>query len=111
MANILSDKHLDLDALNPRAIARDLASRARQRRLAMNLTQQALADRSGVSLGSVKRFENKHEVSLKHLLMIAVVLDFTAEFAALFPSSDYQSIREVLKASEVQKRKRGRRNA
>lgn len=111
MTKILSDNISSLDAFNPHAIARDVAGRVRNRRLAMNLTQQALADRSGVSLGSVKRFENKYEISLKHLLMIAVVLDATAEFSALFAGSRYQRIEDVLKASEVKTRKRGRKNA
>lgn len=107
----MSEKNINLDAFNPHAIAREIAGRARQRRLAMNLTQQALANRSGVSLGSVKRFENQYEISLKHLLMIAVVLDATAEFSSLFAGLRYQSIGEVLKASEVKMRKRGRKNA
>lgn len=111
MAKMLSDKDFNLDAFNPYAIAREIASRARQRRLSMNLTQQVLAERSGVSLGSVKRFENRYEISLKHLLRLAVVLDSTAEFSALFPGAQYQSIKEVLKASELKTRKRGRKNA
>jgi len=41
------------------AIAQGIAIRLRNRRLALNLSQQALATRSGVSLGSLKRFEAK----------------------------------------------------
>ena len=111
MVKILSDNNFNLDAFNPYAIAREIATRAKHRRLSMNLTQQALADRSGVSLGSVKRFENHYEISLKHLLRIAVVLDSTAEFASLFPEQQYQSIKELLKASKVKTRKRGRNKA
>jgi transcriptional regulator with XRE-family HTH domain len=110
MYNIISDKDFLLDDFNPYAIARGIALRMRERRLELNLTQEALARKSGVSLGTLKRFENSFEISLKHLLMLAVALDATEEFASLFTKMRYESIDEVLKASAVKKRKRGRRN-
>jgi transcriptional regulator with XRE-family HTH domain len=110
MTNILSDKDYQLDACNPFAIAQGIAERLKQRRLEHNLTQDALADRSGVSLGSLKRFEQHYEISLKNLLLLAVALDCTAEFAELFAVRHFTSIEEVLKAKATKKRKRGRRN-
>jgi len=110
MINIISDKEFILDDFNPYAIARGIAMRMKERRLELNLTQGALAKKSGVSLGTLKRFENSFEISLKHLLMLAVALDATEEFSALFTKRHYESIDEVIKASEVKKRKRGRRN-
>lgn len=110
MTNILSDNDFQLDAFNPFAIAQGIADRLKRRRLEHNLTQAALADRSGVSLGSLKRFEQHYEISLKNLLLLAVALDCTAEFAELFAGRHYNSIEEVLKAKAVKKRKRGRRS-
>ena len=110
MTNILADKDFLLDAFNPVAIARGLAERFRSRRLELNITQQGLAAKSGVSLGSVKRFENNYEISLKHLLMLAVVLDSTEEFNTLFSEKHYESIEEVLTGAASKNRKRGRRN-
>ena len=73
MDNILSNNDFVLDDFNPRSIAKNIAKRLKQRRIELNLTQQELASKSGVSYGSVKRFETKFDISLKSLLMIAVV--------------------------------------
>ena len=110
MSNIIADDDFILDAFNPAAIAREIAARLRDRRLELNLTQQGLADKAGVSLGSLKRFENSHEISLKHLLAIAVVLDATEEFENLFTKRQYQSIEDALNVAAPNKRKRGRFN-
>lgn len=111
MDKILANNDFVLDAFNPYAIAKGIAQRMKAKRLAMKLTQQALAKRSGVSLGSLKRFENKYEISLKHLLQLAVILDATEGFASLFPAAQFNSIEEVLKATKSKKPQRGSKNA
>ncbi len=108
MDKILSDKSFDLDSFNPQKIVEEIAKRAKQRRLELNITQEDLAKRSGVSFGSVKRFENKAKISLQHLLMIAVALDATEEFSKLFARQNYQSIDEVTKEKTSKQRKRAR---
>ena len=109
--NILSDISIIIDDFNPKAIAREIARNLKQRRLESDLTQEALAKRSGVSLGTLKRFEARSEISLKHLLMIAVTLGATNEFHRLFTQRQYQSIDELIKVKEAKTRKRGRKNA
>ncbi len=104
---ILSDNNILLDDFNPFAIAREIALNLKQRRLEKNLTRQALATRAGVSLGTLKRFEDQSEISLKHLLMIAVALGATDEFHRLFSVKQYQSIDELLKVRVAKTRKRG----
>ena len=108
--NILSDISIIIDDFNPKAIAREIARNLKQRRLESDLTQEALAKRSGVSLGTLKRFETRSEISLKHLLMIAVTLGATDEFHRLFTQKQYQSIDELIKVKEAKTRKRGRKN-
>ena len=71
--NILSIKS-DFIGSSPVEIGRGISLRARTRRLELNLTQAALASRSGVSLGTLKRFERYGEISLKNLLLLAVAL-------------------------------------
>lgn len=56
----------------------------RQFRLAQNLTQKGLALRSGVSLGSIKRFEASGEISLSSQLDIAMALGCLRDFESLF---------------------------
>lgn len=106
----MADNDFILDAFNPTLLARGIASRMRNRRLELNLTQKGLAAKAGVTLGSLKRFENSYEISLKHLLLIALALDATEQFEELFTTKQYQSIDEMLYASKFQKRKRGKRN-
>jgi transcriptional regulator with XRE-family HTH domain len=108
---MIADNDFLLDNFNPVAIMKGIAVRMRARRLELNLTQKGLATKAGVSMGSLKRFENSHEISLKHLIMIAVVLDATEEFEHLFSKRQYESIEEVLKMSKVKKRERGSQNA
>lgn len=80
----------------PKELSEDLATRVKKKRIAFNMTQQVLADRSGVSFGSVKRFEQSGEISLKNLLQIAIVLRSTGDFETLFREQDYTSIDEVI---------------
>jgi transcriptional regulator with XRE-family HTH domain len=105
---MLSDKNIFLDAFNPKALAGLVAGKVRQRRLAMNLSQQSLCERSGVSLGTLKRFESKHEISLKHLLMLAVALQSSEEFMALFQNPPYQHLDDLIKEQNRKQRQRGR---
>lgn len=99
---------LQIDDFNPRAIAEKLSKRMRKKRIALNITQKVLAEKSGISLGSIKRFEHKHEISLKHLLQIALVLGSLDEFHTLFPENKYQSVDDILQQNKVTERRRAR---
>ena len=64
----------------PRDVQRELAGRFKVRRLAMNLTQEGLAARSGVSWSSLKRFEHTGLIALDSLLKLALVLGCLSDF-------------------------------
>jgi transcriptional regulator with XRE-family HTH domain len=88
---------IKLDTRSPiEAIPAAIAERAHKRRKELGLTQAALASRSGVSLGSLKRFEREHKVSLEALVRIAVALRSEDGFDALFARRQYRSIQEVI---------------
>ena len=72
----------------PHETLRDFASRSRQLRKRKNLSQQHLAAKSGVSLGSIKRFESTGKISLESLLKIALVLGRLGDFEDLFIVQD-----------------------
>ncbi|MEX2600420.1 MAG: helix-turn-helix transcriptional regulator [Balneolaceae bacterium] len=95
---------------SPKEASDDIARRAKQCRLQMNITQKELAERSGVSYGSVKRFEQKGEVSLKNLLHIAVVLRSLEDFERVFQVESYRSIDEMIEQKKSNKRERARGN-
>jgi len=79
-------------------IKQGIASRLRTRRREAKISQAELAARSGVSLGSVKRFEGSCEISLTSLLRIASALGYEEDFIKLFERKNYQSLDEILNA-------------
>lgn len=109
-ANILSAKEFVMDDFNPGSIMKNIAERAKRNRLELNLSQRALATRSGLSLGSLKRFEQTAEISVKNLVLLAVALDATEEFGLLFSKQKYQTLDELLTKNRARTKKRGRQN-
>lgn len=65
---------------SPADTLNEVRDRFKARRLAMNLTQNGLAKRSGVALGSLKRFEQTGLIAFESLLNIALVLDCLGDF-------------------------------
>ncbi len=105
---MLDDNSIILDDFNPRAISKKIAGKMKRRRLALNLTQENLSKMSGVSLGSLKRFENQYKISLEHLLQLALALDALEGFNNLFSENNYQSIDELIERKKIKERKRAR---
>lgn len=92
----------------PQEIMRDLAAKAKQCRLDMNLSQEGLSAHAGVSLGSLKRFERTGQISLISLLKLALVLDELNAFNDLFTGLNKKrlTLKDILKHNS--ERKRGR---
>lgn len=84
----------------PREISTELVKRIQKRRRTLKLSQSHLAEKSGVSLGSIKRFETKCEISLTSLIKIAIALDLDREFDTLFTQKTYNSIDEIINREE-----------
>lgn len=84
-----------------------LAKRLRNARLAANLTQQGLAERAGVSLGSLKRFEREGEVSLKNLVKLAFALRLEDDFEKIFQPREEASLDTLLEQTLSKTRQRG----
>jgi transcriptional regulator with XRE-family HTH domain len=76
----------------------ELAERIIQLRKRKKLSQRSLALRSGVSLGSLKRFEQTGEISLQSLTKIAIALGVEGELEDLFSKVPFNSIEEVIHA-------------
>lgn len=73
-----------------------LADRVRNIRRRRSVSQQKLANISGVSYGSIKRFEQTGQISLLSLTRIAMALDIAGELRNLFTEVPYQDIQEVI---------------
>ena len=88
-------------------ISQDLANRLKQRRLARNLTQVGLAARSGVPLGTLRKFEHSGSISLVSFVRLLVALDEQAGLERLLESNEQDATLDQL-LSKPKERKRGR---
>ena len=73
-----------------------LAQRIRNIRRRRSISQEKLAVMSGVSFGSIKRFETSGQISLISLTKIAIALDLADELRNLFIQAPYKDIQEVI---------------
>ena len=71
-----------------------LAQRVRNIRKRRSISQEKLAAMSGVSHGSIKRFETTGQISLISLTKIAMALDIADELRSLFLQVPYRNIQE-----------------
>ena len=76
------------------SVTEQLVEREKQRRKKLHLSQRNLANKSGVSYASIRRFENIGEISLNSLLKIANALDCLEEFDAVFKMPAVKSLKD-----------------
>ena len=86
-----------------------LADNTRARRLETGLTQQGLARCAGVSLPTLRKFEQKGLISLESFLKILLVLDALEQLvkATAPPQTEFSSIDDVLADQKKNKPKKG----
>jgi len=72
----------------PSDVQSSLAEKFRRLRKSQSFTQEGMATRSGVSLGSLKRFEHSGQISLESLLKLAHLLDRMEDFKSIFVQND-----------------------
>jgi len=77
-------------------LALSVAESVKSHRKARKLSIKRLSEMSGVSYGSMKRFEATGEISLKSLLKIAIVLDCADAIEEVFARRKPQSLQEII---------------
>ena len=92
----------------PEDIERQLADRLRQERLRLGWKQSTLAERSGVSVPTIRRTERSGRTSLRSLLRLCHALGRLDEFAHLLAPPPASSLAE-LEARSAHRDKRTRR--
>ena len=80
----------------PNDIAKELIEKIKQHRKKLKISQAQLASKSGVSLGSIKRFESRYEISLNSFIKILIALNLEQDLENLFTQKNYNSIDEVI---------------
>lgn len=92
----------------PEQVSTALAARVKALRLARGWKQATLAERAGVSLASLRRFEASGRASLQHLLALAFALGRLDDFDALLQAPRASSLAELEAAETRPSRRRGR---
>ena len=91
MLSVLDNYLLD----NVDSISKQIASDFRHRRVEKGMTREEIAERAGVALSNVARFEQKGLVSLKNLIGLAMALGYTSEIKSLFSNPKYSTMEEL----------------
>ena len=100
---------IKLQVHTPREVVRLLADRIRSERLRLNWKQVTLAERAGVSLPTLRRYERTGVTSIENLLRLCHALGHLDEFADLLKPPSVSSLAELQARSETEHRKRGSR--
>lgn len=102
---------LSVNINTPDSVMQTLKESFKNKRLSFDFTQEGLANKSGVSLGSLKRFESTGQISLESLLKLAVILECLEDFLGIAQEKKQiiNSIDELLEKKESVKKQRGRK--
>ncbi len=87
---------ISIDKKSQPEYSSELMQRVRDIRKRQHISQVLLAQKSGVSLGSVKRFESTGEISLTSFIKILMALGRDSELDGLLARKEYTSIQEVI---------------
>lgn len=90
-------------------IKEEMRDAVRKRRIGMDLTQEELAARSGVSLATLKRFEKRGDGTLSTVLALAEALDALDGFRSLFPPVEARTLDELERQRSEKTRQRVRK--
>lgn len=79
----------------------EIAKRFKSIRKKEKISQKQLADMSGVSYGSIRRFENTGDISLASLLKLSIAIQRFDDWKLLFENKkEYKSIEDVINDQE-----------
>lgn len=80
----------------PLDVSKALSERHRALRKHLKMSQEEMAERSGVSLGTLKRFENTGKISLDSLLKLMHLLGRLDEFdKLLLPKENLEDVKKL----------------
>ena len=94
--------------LTPNEMEKLLAERFKALRLLAGYKRTTLAQRAGVTVASLKRFETSGQVSLKNLLRLAHAVDRLPEFSGLFAPPQATSLAQLRDQNRGKASRRGR---
>ena len=100
---------ISIDMITSQEMIKKIAEKARAKRLALDLSQQTLSEKSGVSYGVLKKFERTGQISLESLLKLSLGLGSIGGFNSLFSTNKPEEVLSLDELMKDVKRKRGRK--
>ena len=100
------DTMISFNLMASEDIATEIALRLRNRRLAQNLTLEGLARRSGVALGTLKKFERTGRIALVSFIRLVITLKDEAALENILLEQKFETLDEVLQSGKRPKRGR-----
>ena len=83
-------------------VCKELGARLKAQRLAQMLTQEELAARAGLSMGTVKNIENKGQSSLESVVRLGLALGLADHFQELFSLQ----VKSIAQMDQIEQSKR-----
>lgn len=80
----------------PEEITMNVSEHMKRLRKRLKISRRRLSEISGVSYGSIKRFEETGNISFLSLTKIAMALDAPEDIKRIFAEVPYKSIQEVI---------------
>lgn len=80
---------------SPEDTAKKIADDFRNRRIEKGITRKEIAERSGVAISNIARFEQKGLISLNNLVMLATALGYTSEIKSIFSEPKFSTIADL----------------
>lgn len=72
----------------------EIVKRFRKRRKEQKISQKALAEKSGVTYASIRRFETTGEISFSSLLKLAQAINCLQDFDSLFANQKVTNLKD-----------------
>jgi transcriptional regulator with XRE-family HTH domain len=88
----------------PKALVQRTGERAKARRLALGLTRDVLAERAGVSVDTLRRFETTGQIAFERLVRIAVALNVAPNLDELFPAVTVERLEDLERSAPARQR-------
>lgn len=73
------------------------------RRVAVEMTQEAVSEKTGISLGTLKRFEQTGEISLERLLTLMQLYEMDSRIVPHFQEMGWWTLKQIERADTRQK--------
>lgn len=100
---------ISIDMVTPQEMLKKIAKKSRAKRLALNLSQKTLSEKSGVSYGVLKKFEVTGQISLESLLKLALSIGSIRDFDHIFIPPKPEKALSLDELMQDDQRKRGRK--